>query len=194
VTQEEIENPKASDDDIVLQQQYLRAISSFEGILLGQMKVKSDLSDRLNLSIKAGLVILSIIAISILTLLLMLSSQVTRISDAVGSMNTHFTSVSRKMNHIQDSVLAMETQIALLSDIEQYTTIMNQEMTNITSNVHAMESSVSQIDDQFRSIRYMIQDISTSIHHMNGEVQTINYEMDRMSEPAKNFNRFFPLP
>ncbi len=194
MTKEELKALKASNDEAVLQQQYLRAMSSFEGILLGQMQVKSDLSDRLNMSVKAGLVILSIVAVSILALLLMLSTQVTRISDAVGSMNTHFTSVSDKMNHIHGSILGMETQIALLQDIEQYTTIMNQEMTSITSNMNAMESSIGQIDDQFRSIRYMIDDISVTIHNMNGEVQSINYEMNRMSEPAQTFNRFFPLP
>lgn len=194
MTKEELETPRASEDEAILQQQYLRAMSSFEGILLGQMKVKSDLSDRLNLSIKAGLVILSIVAISLLTLLLMLSAQVTRISDAVGSMNTHFTSVSQKMNHIQDSFMAMETQIALMQDIEQYTTIMSHEMTSITLNIAAMESNVGQIDQQFKDIRFIIDDISMSIHNMNSEVQVINYEMNRMSEPAKTFNKFFPMP
>ncbi len=194
MTQQEQENPKASSDELVLQQQYLRAMSSFEGIILGQMQVKSDLSNRLNTSIKAGLVILSIVALSIMSLLIMLSTQVTRISDAVGSMNSHFTSVSRKMNHIQDSVMAMETQIGLLPDIEQYTTIMNQEMGTITLNIHAMEASVGNINQQFNDMRYMIDEISTSIRYMNGEVQVINHEMNRMSEPAKTFNKFFPLP
>jgi len=194
VTKEELENPKASSDELVLQQQYLRAMSSFEGIILGQMKVKSDLSNRLNTSVKVGLVILSLVALSILVLLIMLSTQVTRISDAVGSMNSHFTSVSYKMNHIQDSVLAMETQIGLLPDIEQYTTIMNQEMLIITSNIEAMESSVDSINRQFHSMNMQIADIAQSIQHMNGEVQVINHEMNRMSEPAKTFNKFFPLP
>jgi len=194
VTEEEINSPKASDDEAILQQQYLRAMSSFEGILLGQMEVKSKLSDRINYSIRAGLVILSMVAISILTLLIMLSTQINRISTVVGDMNDHFTSVSVKMENIRDSTLAMESQVALLSDIEQYTTIMNQEMDSITSNMNAMEYSISDIDQRFRSVHFAIDHISQTIHHMNGEVQMINYEMHRMSEPARSINRFLPIP
>jgi hypothetical protein len=57
-----------------------------------------------------------------------------------------------------------------------------------------MESNVGQIDQQFKDIRFIIDDISMSIHNMNSEVQVINYEMNRMSEPAKTFNKFFPMP
>lgn len=194
MTEEELQNPKASNNEAVLQQQYLRAMSSFEGIILGQIKVKNDLGNRLNFSIRAGLVILSLVALSILILLLMLSAQVTRISNVVGGMNEHFTSVSAKMDHIKDNVMAMEAQVALMSDIEQYTTIMNQEMIAITNNMDAMNYSVEGIDQQFSSMREMIDHISYSIHQMNSEVQIINYEMDRMSEPARAFNKMIPMP
>ena len=194
MTEDEIRNPKASDNDAVLQQQYLRAIGSFEGIVLGQIDVKNRLGDRLNYSIRAGLVILSLVALSILILLIMLSSQVNRISDVVVGMNKHFASVSVKMDSIKDNVIAMESQIALMSDIEEYTTIMNSEMERVTDNTQAMNSSVADIYQQFSDLRGMISDISVTIHHINGEVQYINYEMDRMSEPARTMNRFIPFP
>ena len=66
---------RAVTDDAILQQQYLRALSSFEGIVLSQIDVKNKLGDRLNYSIRAGLIILSVIAFSILVLLLTLSSR-----------------------------------------------------------------------------------------------------------------------
>ena len=194
MTEEEITNPKASENEAVLQQQYLRAMSSFEGIILGQMEVKNKLGDRLNYSIRAGLVILSMVALSILVLLLMLSSQVSRITDVVADMNDHFTAVSAKMEDIKNNIHAMETQVALMSDIEQYTTVMTQEMDIITSNMNAMESSMSDISTQFSETRYMINNIAGTIRQMNTEVQIINYEMHRMSEPARTLNRFFPVP
>ena len=194
MTEEEINNPKASDNEAVLQQQYLRAMSSFEGILLGQMEVKTKLGDRLNTGIRAGLVILSLVALSILILLLMLSTQISRITDVVHDMNSHFTAVSAKMDDIKDNVVAMETQVALMSDIEQYTTVMTQEIESITGNMNAMESSITDIENQFTSMRNMIGDISISIRHMNTEVQVINHEMNRMSEPARSINKFIPLP
>lgn len=194
MTEEEIQNPKASNDEAVLQQQYLRAMGSFEGIILSQMEVKNKLGDRLNYSIRAGLVILSLVALSILVLLIMLSSQINRISDVVADMNDHFLSVSSRMDDIKSSVVAMETQVALMSDIEQYTTIMNQEMHYITANTDAMEKSVAAIETQFTDIRHQIKDISSSIGFMNNEVHVINYQMHRMAEPARTLNKYFPIP
>jgi len=194
VTEEEIQNPKASDNEAVLQQQYLRAMGSFEGIILSQMEVKNKLGDRLNTSIRAGLVILSLVALSILVLLIMLSSQINRISDVVADMNSHFMSVSSRMEDIKSSVVAMETQVALMADIEQYTTVMNHEMHFITTNTDAMEKSVAAIEDQFGDIQHQIKDIATSIGFMNNEVQVINYQMHRMAEPARTLNKFFPIP
>ena len=78
---------RTSPDETILQQQYLQALSSFEGIVLSQIDVKNRLGDRLNYSIRAGLIILSVIAFSILVLLLTLSSQINRISNVVGAMN-----------------------------------------------------------------------------------------------------------
>ncbi len=194
MTEEEIQNPKASSDEAVLQQQYLRAMGSFEGIILSQIEVKNKLGDRLNYSIRAGLVILSLVALSILVLLVMLSSQINRISDVVADMNSHFTSVSSRMDDIKSSVVAMETQVALMSDIEQYTTVMNHEMHFITANTDAMEKSVAAIEEQFSDIRLQIKEISTSIGYMNSEVQVINYQMHRMAEPARTLNKYFPIP
>lgn len=194
MTEEELLNPKASDNEEILQQQYLRAMGSFEGIILSQMEVKNTLATRLNYSIRAGLVILSLVALSILVLLLMLSSQVNRISSVVADMNTHFQSVSMRMDDIKISVVAMETQVALMSDIERFTTIINQEMAYISVNTEAMSSSLDGIDQDFGTINSQINDISSSIAFMGSEVQMINREMYRMSEPARTMNRFFPMP
>ena len=75
----EEKSPKASTNDAILQQQYMRALGSFEGIVLSQIDVKNKLGDRLNYSIRTGIIILGVLAFSILVLLLTLSSQVTRI-------------------------------------------------------------------------------------------------------------------
>lgn len=38
-------------EDVVLQQQFVRAITSFEAIILSQIDIKNKLADRLNYSI-----------------------------------------------------------------------------------------------------------------------------------------------
>ena len=84
------------DEEALLQQQFRRALSSFEGIILSQIDIKNRLGDRLNYSIQAGIIILGVIALSILVLLLTLSSQINRISGVVGNMNANFAAISRR--------------------------------------------------------------------------------------------------
>lgn len=191
---EEQLNAKASSDEAVLQQQYLRALSSFEGIVLSQIDVKNKLGDRLNYSIRTGLIILIVIAFSILVLLLTLSSQINRISGVVGNMNTHFTAVSGRMDQITLHMASMERQVALLDTIDDNTTIMQREMVVITNDMDSMYASVSDISTQMSGTQASVGSIALTINLMNLEVQAMSNEMHRMAKPARTINKLFPFP
>jgi len=184
----------AKADDTILQQQYLRALSSFEGIVLSQIDVKNALGDRLNYSIRAGLIILFVIAFSILVLLLTLSSQITRISDVVGAMNTHFSSVSLRMDEISEYLGSMETQVANMKLIEEDTAIMQLEIQTIGEATGHIEGSVVSIGQQMGGTRQNVENIALTINAMNMEVQAMSVEMHRMAKPARTLNNMFPFP
>lgn len=190
----ELDGPHGPMDDAILQQQYLRALSSFEGIVLSQIDVKNKLGDRLNNSIRAGLIILFVIAFSILVLLLTLSSQINRISSVVGAMNTHFSAVSLRMDEISEHIGSMEGQIAQLKAIEQYTSVMQLEMAGIGDSVGAVEGSVANVGEHMTGTLLNVENIALTMSAMNHEVQAMSAEMHRMSKPARTLNRMFPFP
>ena len=76
-------SPGSDAEDAVLQQQFVRAVTSFGGDNSQSDRYQNKLADRLNYSIRAGIIILGFVAISILILLLTLSSQINRISAVV---------------------------------------------------------------------------------------------------------------
>lgn len=181
-------------DDTVLQQQYLRALSSFEGIVLSQIDVKNKLGDRLNYSIRAGLIILSAIAFSILVLLLTLSSQINRISGVVGAMNTHFSAVSMRMDEIVEHLSSMEKQVAQLQVIERDTASMQTEIQGIGALTGDIGTSVASIGQQMNGTRRNVESIAGTMNAMNHEVQVMSAEMHRMAKPARALNKMFPFP
>lgn len=189
----ETPEPRASADEKILQQQYLRALSSFEGIVLSQIDVKNALGDRLNYSIRAGLVILFIIAFSILVLLLTLSSQINRISDIVGAMNGHFSSVSLRMDDITEDLVAMEQQMALMRTVEENTSVMQNEIAIIGDNTADIRGSLGDVGRQMRGTLANVENIAVTMNAMNTEVQTMSAEMHRMAKPARTLNRMFPF-
>lgn len=135
------------------QQQLLRAISSFEGIMLSQIDIKNKLADRLNYSIRAGIIILAIIAVSILILLLTLSSQINRISSVVSEMNQDFAIVSQNMARISGHVNSMERQVANLQQINDQTKVMDREMLGIAENLEAIQGAVGEIGQHLIQVR-----------------------------------------
>ncbi len=184
---------KVSTEEAVMRQQYLRSLSSFEGIILSQIKVKNKLGDRLNLSIRTGLVILTFIAVSILVLLLMLSIQMSRISGIVIDMNSHFTSIATKMERITTNMGHMEHQVSQMEAISTHTEVMKTEMLAINGNMGSMDQSVTGITTDISDVSNRVGNIALTIHNMNNEVQAMSHEMHRMAKPARSINRMFPF-
>ncbi len=191
---EDTQSPRASTDDAVLQQQYLRALSSFEGIVLSQIDIKNKLGDRLNYSIRTGLIILGAIAFSILVLLLTLTSQINRISAVVNDMNIHFTSVAIQMNDVRLYMSSMEKRVALLENIDGYTLAMDEDMRQIGSDVHSIGGSLDGVRHQVRAVRTDIGNVAITVDRMNAEVQAMSQDMHRMAKPARTMNKMFPFP
>jgi hypothetical protein len=185
---------KAAADDAILQQQYLRALSSFEGIILSQIDLKNRLGDRLNYSIQAGILILGAISVSIFVLLFTLTSQITRISDVVDEMNGHFISVADQMNRIKHHMGAMERRVALLESVEARTALMDREMAVIRDDMDLMRTNVLGIDNYLAAVRNHVGNISVNIDLMNLEVQAMSTEMLRVSRPARSLNKMMPFP
>ncbi|MGE5153980.1 MAG: translation initiation factor 2 [Bdellovibrio bacteriovorus] len=182
------------DDEALLQQQFRRALSSFEGIILSQIDIKNRLGDRLNYSIQAGIIILGAIALSILVLLLTLSSQINRISGVVASMNAHFSHVSLQMHEIRGLMDSMEARAALMAEMDRQTGAMDQEMTAIASDMNRMRESVQGINAHVAGVRNSVANMSGSIEVMNNEVRIMGQEMIHMSKPARTMNKMFPFP
>ena len=182
------------EEDDVLQQQYLRALSSFEGIILSQIDIKNKLGDRLNYSIQVGIIVLGVVALSILILLLTLSAQINRISDVVNDMNSHFTNVAEQMHRIGGHMVTMEQRVALMEDIDARTGIMDREMGAIDAHMGQMRQTVRGINAHVAKVRNDVGNISVNMDIMNNEVQSMSQEMHRVAKPARTMNKMFPFP
>ncbi|MBP6734613.1 MAG: hypothetical protein KA142_08000 [Chromatiaceae bacterium] len=193
MTEEDIK-PRTAVDDAILQQQYRRALSSFEGIILSEIELTNRLSTRLNYGIQAGTFILAAISISLSLLLFTLTSQVSRISSVVEGMKEHFISVSQQMNAISGHMNAIESRVALLETVDQRTALMDVEMSNILTDMNDMRANVTGIDDYLATVRTHISNVSFNMDLMNNEVQIMSIELGRMAKPMRNMNKMFPFP
>ena len=184
---------KKSSDDKRLDQQFRRALTSFEGVVLHQNEIRNKLANRLNYSIRTGLIILGAIAISILILLLTLSAQINRISSVVGDMNDHFSAVSKQMSKINVYISSIEQRVALLDSIKHQTEIMDKEMKFIAEDLDTMRLTVGGISSNVNLVRNNVGAIAVAIDRMDVEVMQMSQDMQRISKPARSMNKMFPF-
>ena len=183
-----------SDDDEILDQQFMRAVSSFEGIILSQISTKNRLGARLNYTVQAGIIILGLIAVSILVLLLVLSSQINRISSVVSDMNMHFTEISAQMANMNGYVDAMGKQVALLENIDIQTDVMKESMSSIVSDMNSMQNAVFGISGHVNGVRNNVDNISMTMNQLDIEVINMSRDIHRMGKPSRALNKIFPFP
>ena len=185
--------PGIDPEDTVLQQQFVRAVTSFEAIILSQIDIKNKLADRLNYSIRAGIIILGFVAISILILLLTLSSQINRISGVVNEMNRDFQAVAANMAHINGYIGSMDRRVALLNSINSQTAVMDGGMASIATDLEAMRTAVDEIGHHLTQVRGNVGNIAVSMDRMDVEVMNMSLEMHRMGGTSRSINKMLPF-
>jgi prefoldin subunit 5 len=181
-------------EEAVTEQQFLRAATAFEAIILSQIDIKNKLGDRLNYAIQAGIIILGIIAASIFILLLTLSSQVNRISGVVKEMNQDFTSVRTQMERIDGYFGSIEQRVTQLEQIAGKTAQMEQELAIIAADLQAINANIGSIKNHMGSVRGNIGNVSLAIDHLNHDIQLMSVDVHRMGGPARSMNKMFPFP
>jgi len=185
--------PSTDAEDVVLQQQFVRAVRSFEAIMLSQIEIRNKLADRVNYSIRAGIIVLGFVAISILILLLTLSSQINRISGVVSEMNLDFTVVAQNMDRINGFMGSMEKRVALLDSINGQTAVMDKGMATIATDLETMRVAVGEIGGHLNHMRGNVGNIAVSMDRMDIEVMNIAHEMHRMGGSARSINKMMPF-
>ena len=191
--QDKSSRPNTDSDETVLQQQFVRAVRSFEAIMLSQIEIRNKLADRVNYSIRAGIIVLGFVAISILILLLTLSSQINRISAVVSEMNQDFNVVAKNMDQIKSHIGSMEKRVALLGSINGQTEVMDRGMATIASDLEAMRTAVGVISSDMTQVRGNVGNVAVSMDRMDIEVMNMAVEMHRMGGTARSINKMMPF-
>ncbi len=169
------------------------AVKRFENIMMSRIYVQKRLGDRLKNSIRIGMVILFLLAISISTLLFTLSVQVSRVGESIVYMNQNFNGIAKNMNHINRYMTEMEKQVAFLPKIKDETYVFDQQMKKMNKDFSIIKNEISSMSENIALIEGEIKEVSHSVVRMDEQVGLMNYDTQRMSKPAKNINRMFPF-
>ncbi len=170
-----------------------QAIKRFEKIMMSRIYVQKRLGDRLKVSIRTGMVVLFLLAVSILVLLMTLTLQVGKVTQVAENMNTNFKHIAANMARINQYMQDMESQVAFLPQIRGKTQLMSSQVIKMNQDMYAMRQAMNKINGEMLLIQQQMGSISHSVKNMNGNVGLINSQVHKMAKPANRFNKMFPF-
>ncbi|NOR51657.1 MAG: hypothetical protein GQ470_03470 [Gammaproteobacteria bacterium] len=170
------------------------SIRHFDRIIRSQMAIQSRIGDRVKNSIRAGMVFLALIAISIFVILVTMASQVELISEAVIGMDNSFDDVRIQMVKIDGLMTKMEKNVSYINSIATVMQGMDSEMVQMTNQVQQMQGEVELMSGEVKVMRRQADVMTQTTGMMDMEIHRMNREVNRMAAPARSMNNMFPIP
>ncbi len=170
------------------------AIRHFDRVVRSQIAIQSKQGDRIRYSIRAGMLFLCLIAISIFVILITMVTQVQLISQAVTAMSDSFNEVKVQMVEVDDLMTKMEANVSSMSAINDVMQGMDGEMTQMSQQMQAIQAEVETMRNEVKVIRQQADVMTYNAGVMDMEIYRMNQEVNRMSAPARSLNNMFPIP
>lgn len=170
------------------------AIRHFDRVIRSQILIQGKQGDRIKNSIRAGMLFLCLIGISIFVILITMVTQVELISDAVVRMDNAFDEVRDQMVHVDSLMTKMEVNVAHMDTVSTVMTNMDQQMLKMTEQVQQMQSEVDDMTYEVATIRQQADIMTQTSHVMDAEIYRMNHDLNRMATPARSMNSWFPVP
>ncbi len=170
------------------------AIRHFDRVIRSQIVIQGRQGDRIKNSIRAGMLFLVLIAISIFVILATMVTQVEHISDAVVRMDNSFDEVRNQMVKVDELMTGMEKNVAYMNSVSTVMQNMDSEMGKMTGQVQQMQGEVDAMSREVAVIRHEADIMTQTTKVMDMEIYRMNHDLNRMATPARSMNNMFPIP
>lgn len=170
------------------------AIRDFDRVIRSQMQIQGQMSNRIKNSIRAGMLFLVLLGISIFILLASMVTQVKHVSGAVNNMASSFDEVKLQMAHVDELMQRMERNVSPMVTIGEVMQDMDDDMILMSQQVDAMQSEVGVMSNRLGHIRQQADLMNHTAAAMDMEIYRLNNDMHRMAKPARSLNNMIPFP
>ncbi|MCW8888317.1 MAG: hypothetical protein OQK25_04580 [Gammaproteobacteria bacterium] len=170
------------------------AIRHFDRVMRSQMTIQGLQGDRIKNSIRAGMIFLALIGISIFIILITMVTQVEQIAMAVSGMDTSFDEVRNQMVRVDALMSHMETNASKMNTIGPVMQTIDGEMLQMTQQVQQMQSETAAMGREVSVLRQQADLMAQTTERMDMEIYRMNHEVNRMATPARSMNNMFPMP
>lgn len=170
------------------------AIRHFDRVIRSQIVIQARQGDRIKNSIRAGMLFLVLIGISIFIILYTMVTQVNLISAAVVRMDQSFDEVRVQMVKVDELMTGMEKNVLYMDAVSTVMQNIDVEMGQMTRQMQQMQTEVDAMKSEVTVIRQQADVMTRTTGVMDQEIYRMNQDMNRLATPARSMNKMFPMP
>ena len=172
---------------VLLDDQLLEALHSFEQIMAYRNEMYLRLSHRVRATVRGGMAVFAMVGLAMFLLLITLVMQVDHARKSSTLLARHVTAVAADMGQIETTVLEMEDRMEKFATISGYMNIMTDHTGNIASGMQQLDTSMGAIRGQMASINSRLSRITHHVGAMGHAVNGMGHSMGEMARPAGMF-------
>ena len=172
---------------VLLDDQLLEALHSFEQIMAYRNEMYLRLSHRVRATVRGGMAVFAMVGLAMFLLLITLVMQVDHARKSSTLLASHVTAVAADMGQIESTVLEMEDRMEKFATISEYMNVMTAHTGNIASGMQQLDTSMGAIRGQMASINNRLSRITHHVGAMGHAVNGMGHSMGEMARPAGMF-------
>jgi len=172
---------------VLLDEQLLEALRSFEQIMAYRNEMYLRLSQRVRTTVRGGMAVFAMVGIAMSVLLVTLVMQVDHARTSTSLLAQYVSAVAADMGRIETTVSDMEGRMQKFTSIGTYMHVMTDHTTNIATGMEQLDSSMLAIRGQMTSINSRLSRITYHMGAMGHAVGGMGHSINEVARPAAMF-------
>ncbi|MDX1698507.1 MAG: hypothetical protein R3308_09485 [Thiohalobacterales bacterium] len=172
---------------VLLDDQLLDALRSFEQIMGYRNEMYLRLSQRVRTTVRGGMAVFAMVGLAMFLLLITLVMQVGHARNSSSLLAQHVTAVAVDMGRIEATVRDMEGRMEKFDSISGYMHVMRDHTGHIAGGMQQLDTSMAAIRGQMTSINNRLLRINGHVGAMGYAVNGMGHSMGEVARPAGMF-------
>lgn len=172
---------------VLLDDQLLEALRSFEQIMGYRNEMYLRLSQRVRTTVRGGMAVFAMVGLAMFLLLITLVMQVGHARTSSSLLAQHVTAVAADMGRIEATVRDMEGRMQKFDSISGYMHVMRDQTGHIAAGMQQLDTSMATIRGQMTSINNRLLRINSHVGAMGYAVNGMGQSMGEVARPAGMF-------
>jgi hypothetical protein len=172
---------------VLLDDQLLAALHSFEQIMAHRNEMYLRLSQRVRSTVRGGMAVFALVGLAMFVLLITLVMQVDHARTSSTLLARHVGAVAADMTRIEATVSDMEGRMQKFGSIGGYMHVMSDHTGDIAGGMQKLDASMAVIRGQMTAINGRLDRITRHVGVMGYAVNGMGHSINEVARPAGMF-------